>query len=376
MKHRPSYQLLTFYKFVDIDNPREQVKHHLAFCQDIGIKWRIYISEEGISATLTCNQGQLAAYQHFLHQNPYFDDLDDQITSKAMKVSGHKFEKLIVRYRKEIVALWAPISQTSFEQSKQSISHEDLKTIIDHKQEDRAILDMRNSYEYKLWHFKWAIPAGTINFREVEDLLADYKDKFADKKVLMYCTWGIRCDKLSVLLKEKGIDNFYALDGGVVEYVNNNNDGNRLGNLYTFDGVISTKVGDADTHTTIGECIYSGYKTNNPENCRYSPCNARILARKKLYKRHGGFCSQACYHHALQDGLVKVESFDPLDYKTLRGQVKQGKLSQEEFLTQVREHLETFVIDKDYRHTESQNESLIDREYLSQWFAQEHIHSS
>jgi predicted sulfurtransferase len=87
--------------------------------------------------------------------------------------------------------------------------------------------------------------------------------------------------------------------------------------------VISKKVGDETTHTTIGTCIYSDLKTNNCENCRYSPCNARILARKKQYKRFGGFCSQECFDNAQHDGLIKNESFDPMNYKQLRGQVKQ-----------------------------------------------------
>ena len=88
-----------------------------------------------------------------------------------------------------------------------------MKQVIDREDDNWVILDMRNSYEYKLGHFKNAIPAGTINFREVENLLEDYRNQFQDKKVLMYCTGGIRCDKLSVLLKEKGIENFYALQG-------------------------------------------------------------------------------------------------------------------------------------------------------------------
>lgn len=71
-----------------------------------------------------------------------------------------------------------------------------------------------------------------------------------------------------------------------MKYVNSYNDGNWLGNLYTFDGRVSTQVGDEQTHTTVGECLYTGKPTDNCENCRYSPCNARIIADKKEYKKH------------------------------------------------------------------------------------------
>ena len=72
----------------------------------------------------------------------------------------------------------------------------------------------------------------------------------------------------------------------MVKYVNEFNDGNWLGNLYTFDGRVSTEVGDEVTHTTIGECLYTDEPTDNCENCRYSPCNARLIAGEQEYKKH------------------------------------------------------------------------------------------
>lgn len=368
MQYHPNYHLLTFYKFVDIDNPIAEVKKHFRFTRDIGMRGRIYISEEGISATATCTDGQLFAYKAFLRENPYFNDLDEQIDSKKTLVKDHQFAKMIVKYRPEIVTLWQQIDSKSFERSVQHLSIDGLKDVIDNKDDERVILDMRNSYEYKLWHFKNAIPAGTINFREVENLLEDYKAQFQDKKVLMYCTWGIRCDKLSVMLKENGIDNFYGLDGGVVNYVNTHNDGNWLGNLYTFDGLVSTHIGDEDTHTTIGECIYSGEKTNHCENCRYSPCNARIIAKKRHYKSFWWFCSQACFDNAKTDGLVKDDRFDEFGYKAGRISVKNWELSQEEFIEQVATHLDNQRGDKNFKHATSQKEELIDKDYLAQWF--------
>lgn len=370
MQHSTHYTLITFYKFVDIANPIAEVKEHLKFCKDIGMKWRIYIGEEGISATATCNNGQLQAYKLYLQQNKYFFDVENQINEKSSPVKSHMFDKMIVKYRQEIVALGKTIDQVSFERSLQELTDDELKAVIDGNNPDWVILDMRNSYEYKLWHFKNAIPAGTINFREVETLLEDYKQQFADKKVLMYCTGWIRCDKLSVLLKENGVDNFYGLQGGIVKYVNKHNDGNRLGNLYTFDGVISKKVGDANTHTTIGTCIYSGLQTNNCENCRYSPCNARIIARRKQYKRFGWFCSLECFTKAQQDGLVKNDAFDNFDYKSLRRDVKNHNLWHDRFIQMVQEHLDTTILDKNYSHATSQKEEIVDKEYLTQWMNQ------
>lgn len=105
MQHRTKFHLITFYKFINIEDPISEVKTHLNFCTDIGMKGRIYIGNEGISATATCNNGQLAAYKSFLKNNKYFDDVEDQIDIKSSLVDKHMFDKMVVKYRQEIVAL-------------------------------------------------------------------------------------------------------------------------------------------------------------------------------------------------------------------------------------------------------------------------------
>ena len=125
-----------------------------------------------------------------------------------------------------------------------------------------------------------------------------------------------------------------AIDGGVVKYTNKHNDGNWLGNLYTFDGRVSTQIGDENTHTTIGTCIYSGKKTDDCNNCRYTGCNARIIADNKQYRNHQGFCSEECVQNACNTLLIKDVDWDSFvcpdnhtgnnkHYKILRSKVKQ-----------------------------------------------------
>jgi UPF0176 protein len=103
-KKKLQYTLLTFYKFIDITDPHAEVEDHFIFCKDIGLKGRIYIGEEGISATLTGNDGQIKAYRLYLQQSIYFQDIPD-IDIKATRVDDYCFDKMIVKYRKEIVAL-------------------------------------------------------------------------------------------------------------------------------------------------------------------------------------------------------------------------------------------------------------------------------
>lgn len=119
------------------------------------------------------------------------------------------FDRMIVKYRKEIVALHYPVTPQEVEKFKQEASIEQVKSIIDNRDreidfsighkgnevkihgkpsEHVILLDMRNSYEYKLGHYKHAVPSGTVNFREMRKFVEEYKKKFAGKYVIMYCT--------------------------------------------------------------------------------------------------------------------------------------------------------------------------------------------
>ena len=349
-RHRPRYELLTFYKFVDLP-PRLLpllAQEHLDFCRDIGLRGRVYLGREGISATVSGNRGQTHAYRLYLQASPYFHDIAD-IDSKASPVDGHQFPRMSVKLREEIVALGHRVTAAEVERFRREISPGEFKAILDGpERENYLILDMRNDYEYRLGHFKHALPAGTVNFREVPALLERYRQQAAGKKIIWYCTGGIRCEKAAVLANQLGAGEFYALQGGVVKYVNQFNDGNWLGNLYTFDDRVSTPVGDEHTHRTIGRCCYSDQPSDHCENCRHAPCNAHLIARPREYRRHGGFCSTACYAAAQEDGLVRAVAWDDFDYRAAR---RAGRWDE------LRAHLQSLVpANLRWRHAHSQRE--------------------
>jgi UPF0176 protein len=339
MKYKETFTLLTFYKFVDVSDPEQEVRDHLIFCKDIGMTGRIYIGTEGISSTVTGNVGQIKAYKLYLENHPLWKGIQD-IDIKSSSVDGHKFPRMQVKVREEIVSLGKKYSREEIEEAGNRMEISEFKKILDSgKLDDYIILDMRNNHEYKLGHFKNAIPANTLTFKELEEKIDEYKEQFWDKKVISYCTGGIRCEKSTVMLQKAGLKNTYQLDGGVVKYINTYDDGNWLGNLYVFDDRISYQVGTEKTHTVIGECCYSGKNTDHCENCRYSPCNARLICTPKEYKKHFWFCSAECAEKAKKDGLIKPLSFDSFDYKKERILVKLWKQSLDEMLQKVNEHL-------------------------------------
>lgn len=368
---QPQFELLTFYHFVDI--PESEVEsvcaEHLQFCTDIGLRGRIYIGTEGISSTVSGNLGQCKAYRMYLESTKYFKNIAD-IEPKATLVSGHQFPKLTVKIRNEIVVLWEKVTEEEVKKYKKELTPEEFKQILDGgKGDDYIILDMRNDYEYRLGHFKGAIPASTVNFREVPQLLERYREKAKGKKIIWYCTGGIRCEKAAVLANKAWLEDVYAIEGGVVKYVNTYNDGNWLGNLYTFDDRVSTFVGDEETHTTIGSCLHSEKLTDHCDNCRNTECNARMIVDLAEHKKHMWFCSQECFNKALTTLLIKDVDWDSLQvqstmyrvqtYKELRSLIKAGKMGFSEAQKIVSTHLRKKLWETTFRHTESQKEWVI-----------------
>jgi UPF0176 protein len=154
-RHKPTYILLTFYKFVDIPESEldEIAQEHLDFARDIGLHGRVYLGTEGISSTVTGNQGQCWSYREFLQKSKYFRDIPD-IDAKATPVDGHQFARLSVKIRDEIVTMGERVNQAEVEKYHKEIKIEEFKAIIDGNNDEYAILDMRNDYEYRLGHFK------------------------------------------------------------------------------------------------------------------------------------------------------------------------------------------------------------------------------
>ena len=121
--------------------------------------------------------------------------------------------------------------------------------------EDYLLIDARNDYEMDIGHFENAELPPVKNFREfteyTQERLLPKKEEIGDKKILMYCTGGIRCEYYSAYLKEEGFDNVYQLDGGVINYGHEVGKGHWRGKLFVFDDRLACQVGESD------ECISS-----------------------------------------------------------------------------------------------------------------------
>ncbi len=137
--------------------------------------------------------------------------------------------------------------------------------------------DGRNAHEAKIGKFKNAVVPNTNTSRDfIAELESDKYDDIKDKKVITYCTGGIRCEVISAMMKKRGFKDVYQIDGGIVKYGDAYaDDGLWEGHLRVFDDRMT--IAFSDKAKTIGECTHCGGKTSNFENCAFANCNDLVL---------------------------------------------------------------------------------------------------
>ena len=225
-----SYTIATFYKFIFLSEYTEKKQLLLKFCQDHSIKGTILLSQEGINATIAGIPEDIQATINYLKKDNYFLDLDVKYSTSSYL----PFKRMKVRLKKEIVTL----GMTDIDPEQQVgtyVAPENWNNILEDK--EIIVIDTRNIYEIAIGTFKGAINPNTHFFREFPDYVRNYLNPNKHKKVAMFCTGGIRCEKASSYLLKKGFKEVFHLKGGVLNYLKNISKSQSLwqGECFVFD---------------------------------------------------------------------------------------------------------------------------------------------
>ena len=219
-----------FYKFVRLPDYVSLKPRLLAVCRDAAVKGTILLAEEGINGTIAGKAEGIARVLNCLRADARFADL-------ATKDSFHDqipFQRLKVRLKREIVALKVDGLDPRVEVGAY-IEPEAWNALI--RQEDLLLIDARNDYEVRMGCFPQAINPGTESFNELPRFLAERLDPAAHKRVAMYCTGGIRCEKATAWLLSQGFEKVYHLRGGILRYLEQVEESESLwqGECFVFD---------------------------------------------------------------------------------------------------------------------------------------------
>ena len=282
------YQTLLYYKYADIENADEFAQKHLEFCEKIGIVGRIIVADEGLNGTVSGTIVQCRKYMDMLNNHPVLNGIDFKIDS----VPAPSFTALYVRYKPEIVNS-GTLNRFELDPNQKTGVHLDPKDFAKMKdEEDVIILDVRSKYESNLGRFKNAIAADIDNFREFPDYIKNI-EQYKDKKILTYCTGGIKCEKASALLLEAGFKNVFQLHGGIVKYGKEAGGVDFEGKCYVFDNRVSVPVNSVNP-SVISTCKNCGVSDSRMINCANPNCNEHFVQCEKCGWEMDGCCSTEC----------------------------------------------------------------------------------
>ncbi len=307
------YRVLLYYKYVDIENPEEVTQEHLEFCKELGLKGRVLIAKEGINGTVSGTIEQTDAYIEHMNAHPFFSD----IIYKVDEVSEHAFPKMKVRYRPELVTLRL---ENDIDPRKTTGKHLKPKEWLEALQsEDTVVIDARNDYEYDLGHFRGAVKPDINTFKELPQWIKENKKNFEGKKILTYCTGGVRCEKFSGWLLEEGFEDVSQLDGGIVTYGKDPEVQGELwdGQCYVFDERISVPINQKE-HVVVGKDHFSGEPCERYVNCANPECNKKILSSEENEHKYLRSCSHECRvdprnRYIIEHGLTEEEVSKRMD---------------------------------------------------------------
>ena len=231
---KKKYLNVAFYKFVHFPNYTSYQSKILNFCVERNIKGTILLAEEGINVTAAGTKKNIYELLNFLKTDNRFSD----ITHKESYSEEIPFHRMRVKLKKEIVSLGQPNINLS---NRSGIRVDPKNWNILLADPDVVLVDARNDYEYQIGTFKNAISPKTTNFREFPTFIKEKLSSMKNKKIAIFCTGGIRCEKASSYMLSKGFENVYQLNGGILKYMDEIETDKSLweGECFVFDSRVS-----------------------------------------------------------------------------------------------------------------------------------------
>lgn len=282
---------LSFYRYFNIENP-EEYRDQLYL---MWVKWacfgRIYVAKEGINAQMSVPEHHFEAFKEGLQAFPGLKDMPLKI---AVEDDGKSFFKLDVKVRPKIVA--DGLNDDAFDTSNvgNHLTAEAFNEALDLP--ETVVVDMRNAYESEVGHFEKAICPPVDTFREeLPWVAAELADK-KDKKILLYCTGGIRCEKASAYLKHLGFQDVNQLHGGIIDYARQIKEKGLPNRFKGKNFVFDERLGERISEEVISHCHQCGEKSDRQLNCANTLCHTLFIQCEKCAAIYESCCSSDCQH--------------------------------------------------------------------------------
>lgn len=237
-----SFHIVALYKFIELDNYRDLSDPLQAFCEQHGVRGTLLLAREGINGTIAGSPDGIEAVLNHLQADPRLSPLD----YKSSWAESMPFYRMKVKLKREIVTMGVPTVQAGTMAGKY-VNPEDWNDLI--SRPDVVVVDVRNDYEVSIGSFHGAVNPHTTSFTEFPEWVKAQQAEggllAGGKKVAMFCTGGIRCEKSTAYLRAQGLDDVYHLKGGILKYLETVPEQQSLweGECFVFDERVSVRHG-------------------------------------------------------------------------------------------------------------------------------------
>lgn len=278
-------KIILYYKFTPIRDPEAIKLWQRTLCDALDLRGRILVTRHGLNGTVGGDIDDLKKYIKATKQYPGFKGT----VFKWSDGGRDDFPRMSVKSRRELVGFKNSDDEFAVDENGvvgggKHLKPKQVHELIKEYGDDVVFFDGRNKHEAKIGKFKNAVVPNTNTSRDfIAELESTKYNDLKDKKVVTYCTGGIRCEVISAMMKKRGFKDVYQIDGGIVKYGEAyGDDGLWEGSLRVFDNRMT--VNFSDHAKTIGECTHCAGKTSNFENCARAECNDLVLICEKCKK--------------------------------------------------------------------------------------------
>lgn len=233
MAEMDNYIISTFYKFVELKEPQNFKARLIKLCNDNKIRGTILLAQEGINSTICGSRQAIDKFYQFMQSTPEFADIEYKESSSPTA----PFRKTKVKVKPEIVTFREKLDMSMV---GTHLEPDEWDKLI--SRDDAIVIDTRNDYEVVLGTFKNAINPSTRNFTDlVEWVDRNLTEADKTKPIAMFCTGGVRCEKSTAFMKQRGFKEVYHLKGGILSYFEKCANKNNMwqGKCFVFDDRIA-----------------------------------------------------------------------------------------------------------------------------------------
>lgn len=280
---------ISFYRYVNIKDPEAMRDELFVAWSKLGVLGRIYVAREGVNAQLSVPTKNQGALREHLDSYQEFKDVPFKI---AVEDDGKSFYKLTVKWRKKIVA--DGLDDDAFDTTNvgNHLTAEEWNNAM--QDPDTVVVDMRNQYESEIGHFEGAVLPDVDTFREELQYVKESLKENKDKKILLYCTGGIRCEKASAFLKSEGFSDVNQLYGGVIDYARQIQAENRENKFKGKNFVFDERMGERISDDVIAHCHQCQALCDTHTNCANNACHLLFIQCNECKEKFDGTCSAEC----------------------------------------------------------------------------------